>query len=206
MAYRQSLSTIGTISMFESPLATCQSCDHPLHDAGKCLGSEAEQVCTCLTQRCPAYLNHRTWPDGPILRYLCTRTINHPHNQHVDREPTRLTPDGPMGWTSDVLGAGFNEPGEPDKAEAEDPQPSAVSESEAINHPQHYGGDTTYEAIKVIEAWGLGFCLGNTVKYISRAGKKAADKELEDLRKARWYLDREITRLESEDAVGIIAP
>jgi hypothetical protein len=44
--------------------------------------------------------------------------------------------------------------------------------SESVNHPQHYGGDTTYEAIKVIEAWELGFCLGNTVKYISRAGKK----------------------------------
>jgi hypothetical protein len=67
---------------------------------------------------------------------------------------------------------------------------------EQINHPQHYGGDTVYEAIKVIEAWALGFCLGNAVKYISRAGKKDAAKELEDLKKARWYLDREITRLE----------
>ncbi len=64
-----------------------------------------------------------------------------------------------------------------------------------INHPPHYGGDTPYEAIKVIEAWGLGFCLGNTVKYIARAGKKSVD-HLEDLRKARWYLDREITNLE----------
>ena len=33
---------------------------------------------------------------------------------------------------------------------------------ETVNHPQHYGGDTVYEAIKVIEAWGLDFCLGNT--------------------------------------------
>jgi len=67
--------------------------------------------------------------------------------------------------------------------------------AEQINHPQHYGGDTTYEAIKVIEAWGLGFCLGNTVKYISRAGRKDATKTVEDLEKARWYLDREIARL-----------
>lgn len=65
---------------------------------------------------------------------------------------------------------------------------------EAVDHPAHYGGDTTYEAIKVIEAWGLGFCLGNTVKYISRAGKKG-DK-LEDLKKAAWYLAREISALE----------
>jgi hypothetical protein len=45
---------------------------------------------------------------------------------------------------------------------------------EQIHHPEHYGGkDNPYEAIKVIEAWNLGFCLGNTVKYISRAGKKS---------------------------------
>lgn len=56
------------------------------------------------------------------------------------------------------------------------------------------GGNTTYEAIKVIEAWDLGFHLGNTVKYICRAGKK--DGGVEDLKKARWYLDRLIERLE----------
>lgn len=68
-----------------------------------------------------------------------------------------------------------------------------------MNHPTHYGGkDNPYEAIKVIEAWGLGFCLGNTVKYISRAGKKATDKTVEDLKKARWYLDREISALEAK--------
>jgi hypothetical protein len=45
---------------------------------------------------------------------------------------------------------------------------------EAVNHPQHYGGDTTYEVIKVLEAWGLdkSFCLGNAVKYIARHDKK----------------------------------
>lgn len=64
-------------------------------------------------------------------------------------------------------------------------------DKEAVDHPAHYGGaDNVYEAIKVIEAWGLGFNLGNTVKYISRAGRKGS--RLEDLRKARWYLDREI--------------
>ncbi len=65
---------------------------------------------------------------------------------------------------------------------------------ETVNHPAHYGGDTTYEAIKVIEAWGLGFHLGNTVKYICRAGKKSPT--LEDLMKARWYLNRRIDQLE----------
>ena len=57
--------------------------------------------------------------------------------------------------------------------------------SELVNHPQHYGGkDNPYEAIKVIEAWGLGFCLGNTVKCLARAGKKSAATELEDLKKS----------------------
>lgn len=71
--------------------------------------------------------------------------------------------------------------------------------AEAVNHPAHYGGaENPYEAIKVIEAWDLGFCLGNTVKYISRAGKKEAAKRAEDLRKARWYLDREIQKAEAK--------
>ncbi len=63
--------------------------------------------------------------------------------------------------------------------------------SDPVNHPKHYGGaDNPYEAIKVIEAWDLGFCLGNAVKYIARAGKKSS--RIEDLKKARWYLTREI--------------
>jgi len=68
--------------------------------------------------------------------------------------------------------------------------------NESINHPEHYGGDNTYEAIKVIEAWELDFSLGNTIKYISRAGKKDKAKEIEDLKKALWYLDRKIKTLE----------
>lgn len=71
--------------------------------------------------------------------------------------------------------------------------------SETVDHPDHYGGaDNPYEAIRVIEAWDLGFCLGNTVKYISRAGKKDPHAELEDLKKARWYLDRQIARMEGK--------
>jgi hypothetical protein len=51
----------------------------------------------------------------------------------------------------------------------------------------------------VIDAWELGFSLGNTVKYISRAGKKGKDKELEDLRKALWYLQHHIGTLEEKN-------
>jgi hypothetical protein len=67
-----------------------------------------------------------------------------------------------------------------------------MSEEMVIN-PKHYGGATNiYEAIKVIEAWNLDFHLGNTVKYISRAGKKNPEKELEDLKKAAWYLQHQV--------------
>jgi hypothetical protein len=73
--------------------------------------------------------------------------------------------------------------------------------AEAVDHPPHYGGeDNPYEAIKVIEAWELDFCLGNTVKYISRAGKKSRHTEVEDLKKARWYLERRIAQLEERNA------
>jgi hypothetical protein len=64
-----------------------------------------------------------------------------------------------------------------------------------VNHPAHYtrGG---VEVIDAIEAWELGFRLGNAVKYIARAGHKGD--ALEDLKKGRWYLDREIAALEKK--------
>lgn len=78
------------------------------------------------------------------------------------------------------------------------PVRAAQAHTEAVDHPLHYGGaDNPYEAIKVIEAWDLDFCLGNTLKYIARAGKKRDVAALEDLRKARWYLDRAIQHEEA---------
>ena len=71
-----------------------------------------------------------------------------------------------------------------------------------VQHPIYYGGaDDPYEAIKVIEAWNLGFHLGNTVKYISRAGKKDGNSATQDLKKALFYLNREIELLERQDQV-----
>ena len=73
--------------------------------------------------------------------------------------------------------------------------PGVEPVAESIDHPVHYGGkDDPYECIKVIEAWDLGFCLGNVVKYINRAGKKDPTKTKEDLEKALWYLNRELQR------------
>jgi hypothetical protein len=64
--------------------------------------------------------------------------------------------------------------------------------------PEHYGGDgNPYEVFNVLEAWKLDkdFYLGNVIKYIARAGKKDASKEVEDLEKALVYLQRRISEL-----------
>lgn len=66
---------------------------------------------------------------------------------------------------------------------------------ELVNSPDHYKS-SGMEAIDVIESFNLGFNLGNTVKYILRCGKK--DSELQELKKAKWYLEREISRREKD--------
>lgn len=70
---------------------------------------------------------------------------------------------------------------------------------EAVDHPAHYGGaDNPYEHVKVATAWGLlsNAFLYNCTKYLCRVGKKGP--ALVDLRKARWYLDKEIERQEKK--------
>lgn len=71
-----------------------------------------------------------------------------------------------------------------------------------VEHPSHYGGkDNPYEAIKVIDAWDLGFSLGNAVKYIARAGKKEGESDARDLGKAKWYLEHEIARRQQQTEI-----
>ena len=70
-----------------------------------------------------------------------------------------------------------------------------------VNHPPHYTKHPSgVECIQITEHFD--FCLGNAIKYIWRAGEKNKDSEIEDLEKARWYIDRQIARLkkEKEDA------
>lgn len=61
----------------------------------------------------------------------------------------------------------------------------------SVAHPSHYNAGRI-EVIEAIEDWRLGFHRGNAIKYIARAGRKDPAKEVEDLEKARWYLQREI--------------
>ena len=77
----------------------------------------------------------------------------------------------------------------------EDMEAEWVGEQEMVDHPSHYN-QGKIEVIDVIEDWNLDFHLGNTVKYIGRAGYK--DDVLQELKKAKWYLERKIQLLEKE--------
>ncbi len=65
-----------------------------------------------------------------------------------------------------------------------------------VDHPNHYHKESGVEVIDAIEAWGLGFALGNCVKYIARAGHKHNARE--DLQKALWYLTWELAKYEDK--------
>lgn len=71
-----------------------------------------------------------------------------------------------------------------------------MTEFDPVNNPRHYTEGRQHEPIDVIEDWGLDFQLGNAVKYISRAGRKG--NAVQDLKKAIWYIEREISKLEKE--------
>lgn len=66
-----------------------------------------------------------------------------------------------------------------------------------VKHPSHYCEGRKYEPRLVIEDWGLNFYLGNALKYISRAGRK--ENHIQDLEKAKQYIDFEIERLMKEE-------
>ena len=75
-----------------------------------------------------------------------------------------------------------------------------------VDHPSHYNSGNKYEPIDVILDWELNFCLGNVIKYISRAGKKIdfenqnpKEKKIEDLEKAMFYLNYEINRIKEKE-------
>jgi hypothetical protein len=67
---------------------------------------------------------------------------------------------------------------------------------DAVNHPKHY---TFYKGLEIIDLTEqMNFNRGNAIKYIARAGLKAGGNEVEDLKKAAWYIEREIKRIETE--------
>jgi hypothetical protein len=73
--------------------------------------------------------------------------------------------------------------------------------SDPVNHPSHYTDHPSgVECITIVEHFS--FCIGNAIKYLWRAGEKDGAPELQDLKKARWYIDREIQRQETTQAPG----
>ena len=79
--------------------------------------------------------------------------------------------------------------------------PAVRISGDPVHHPAHY----TFGKIEVLDAiedWGLDYHRGNVVKYMVRAGKKDPDKMIEDLRKARFYIDR-LIKLKQENRDGI---
>lgn len=105
-----------------------------------------------------------------------------------------------LGGGSCVDCAGYEHmaAGQTDEDRAYDAAARARSvENDVVNHPSHY---TAYKGVEVIQLTEqMNFNRGNAVKYIARAGLKNPDTEIEDLEKARWYIDREIKRLKATD-------
>lgn len=77
-------------------------------------------------------------------------------------------------------------------------QKKSKQENDPVNHPAHYCGKI--EVIDFILDRGADYLLGNVLKYVSRAGKKSPDTEIQDLEKARWYLDKKIALLKEAEA------
>lgn len=79
---------------------------------------------------------------------------------------------------------------------ASDQKKEPEKKCDSVNHPKHYNSYKGVEVIQLTEQ--MNFNRGNAVKYITRAGLKDKSKELEDLEKALWYINREINRLKND--------
>lgn len=130
--------------------------------------------------------------------FIANRNIIYDTTGYVEFPPVQVKPNNIMStdgelkqWQKDIM--------EKDYAAAKLQKNSLYGkmccENDPVNHPSHYT-DGKIEVIDFIEDKNLNFHLANAVKYISRAGKKDPSKEIEDLKKARWYLDRYIQKLE----------
>jgi hypothetical protein len=100
-------------------------------------------------------------------------------------------PDFDDGYLHDFIPEGYTE------ITIEQFRENYKTNPDNVNHPKHYT-DGKIEVIDFIEDKGLNFHKGNVVKYVVRAGKKDPSKEIEDLKKALWYLNREINRLKND--------
>jgi hypothetical protein len=134
------------------------------------------------------------FPTSATLSYVSLHTAD---GKELFRQPINKAVGAGSSVTFDMSALSFID----DIGTYRFPEGHGEEEDEAVDHPAHYGGaDNPYEAIKVIEAWGLGFALGNAVKYISRAGKKDGASEVQDLEKTMWYVARRIQQLMEKES------
>lgn len=104
--------------------------------------------------------------------------------------------EGPWHLQFEVLPEKWATVASGNKTELKFDESSKFNFTDNVNHPSHYASGKI-EVIEAIEDWCLNFHRGNAVKYTARAGKKDPTKEIEDLSKAVWYLNREIECLKS---------
>lgn len=142
-------------------------------------------------------LTGESWPDGTEGWYNGKAPLR--GTEHIitglDEEDAAFTDTNGQTWyvdgeQSDAWAAELVERAPVPDKHGEDAE---VVHDDPVNHPSHY---TAYNGIEVIQLTEqLNFCRGNAVKYIARAGLKDPDKEIEDLEKAAFYIQREINRL-----------
>jgi len=151
-------------------------------------------LCRCEATGTHARITWWTCPDcSTTYRF---RDASGAYQTRTDTSPTSVQVDSydnlgqPIGVHAEIDGVSWHPPG-PRVASA--PASWTAVDEAQVDHPTHYQG-ARFEVIDIIEDFCLGFCLGNTIKYVLRAGHKGD--AVTDLKKARWYLDREIAKRE----------
>jgi len=144
--------------------------------------TDTESESTSANVNSKAAYNNMVLPDGRFSRMIDSKLGEEPLKETVSETKVRVTTDsGPTLLSLPVKGTVL-------------PAGLVKSVVDPINKPSHYHF-SQYEPVKVIQAWGLSFCLGNVVKYIARAGRKDSSKLIEDLEKAKRYIELELESL-----------
>lgn len=133
-------------------------------------------------ERYMVFANHEDWPEDKKNERGYTFDGKATHYRLLDKEKYILKTNCIILTDSEL-------------AEAQEAYRRLDKPNDSVNHPSHYTSGKI-EVIEAIEDWELNFHRGQVIKYVARAGKKDPTKTLEDLKKAAWYLNREIKKFE----------
>ena len=153
-----------------------------------------DEIATCLEDYLHCEYDDR-YADMKENKTMTYREFLDEFSNWMDGKPSNImSTDGELKqWQNDIMERNSI-------MSKEEVQAFLKPKNDPVNHSSHYT-DGKIEVIDFIEDKRLNFHLANAVKYISRAGKKDPSKEVEDLKKARWYLDRYIQKLEEDNNV-----